>query len=66
MIVARLGLFEEEEYFEVDESLRGDEGVPQVDFSAGSSAAPSPPSASSGAPADADGDGAADPPPPPV
>ena len=67
MIVARLGNFQEEEFFEVDDSLRGDEGVPQVDFSAGAgSGTPAPPAAGAGAPADADGDGAADPPPPPV
>ena len=66
MIVARLGNFEEEEFFEVDDSLRGDEGVPQVDFSAGAGGTPAPPAAGAGAPADADGDGAADPPPPPV
>jgi hypothetical protein len=67
MIVARLGNFQEEEFFEVDDALRGDEGVPRVDFSAGAgSGAPSPPAAGAGAPADADGDGAADPPPPPV
>jgi LemA protein len=33
MIVARFGHFEPEEFFEVDESLRGDAGVPRVDFS---------------------------------
>ena len=33
MIVARFGNFETEEFFEVDESLRGDAGVPKVDFS---------------------------------
>jgi LemA protein len=67
MIVARLGNFQEEEFFEVDDSLRGDEGVPRVDFSAGAgSGSAGPPAAGAGAPADADGDGAADPPPPPV
>ena len=67
MIVARLGNFQEEEFFEVDDSLRGDEGVPRVDFSAGAgSGSAAPPAAGAGAPADADGDGAADPPPPPV
>jgi LemA protein len=65
MIVARFGNFEEEEFFEVDESLRGDEGVPQVDFSTGPGSTPSPPTSSAGAAADADDDGAADPPPPP-
>ena len=33
MIIARFGNFETEEFFEVDESLRGDAGVPRVDFS---------------------------------
>src|SRR4051794_38568031 len=33
MIVARFGNFELEEFFEVDDSLRGDAGVPRVDFS---------------------------------
>jgi LemA protein len=32
MIVARMFSFQEEEFFEVDESLRGDAGVPQIDF----------------------------------
>lgn len=65
MIVARLGGFEEEEFFEVEDALRGDEGVPKVDFSSGSSSTPAPPAAGAGAPADTDGDGIADPPPPP-
>jgi LemA protein len=64
MIVARLGGFKEEEFFEVEDALRGDEGVPKVDFSAGP-ATPAPPAAGSGSPADSDGDGVADPPPPP-
>jgi LemA protein len=63
MIVARIGGFHEEEFFEVDDALRGDEGVPQVDFSA--KQAPPAPTATTGAPADRDGDGTADPPPPP-
>ena len=63
--------FKEEQFFEVDESLRGDAGVPQVDFggdapgvsfgdgspAAPSAAAPSPPAAT---PAPAE-----EPPPPP-
>ena len=32
MIIARMFTFQEEEFFEVDESLRGDAGVPRVDF----------------------------------
>jgi LemA protein len=35
MIVARFGHFELEEFFEVEESLRGDEGVPRVSFEQG-------------------------------
>jgi len=42
MIIARTFGFKEEEFFEVDESLRGDAGVPKVDFG---------PAAASGAPA---------------
>jgi LemA protein len=34
MIIARMFGFKEEEFFEVDESLRGDAGVPKVDFAA--------------------------------
>ncbi len=67
MVVAKVAGFTEEEFFEVDDALRGDEGVPKVDF-AGSSggAAPAPPAAGAGALADTDGDGTADPPPPPA
>ena len=32
MLVARMFTFQEEEFFEVDEALRGDAGVPKVDF----------------------------------
>jgi hypothetical protein len=66
-----VGGFEEEEFFEVEDAVRGDEGVPRVDFSPDAppatpaSAAPAPPSSEAGAPADRDGDGVADPPPPP-
>ncbi|HEX4941336.1 MAG TPA: LemA family protein, partial [Actinomycetota bacterium] len=34
-VVANLFHFEEEEFFEVEEALRGDEGVPKVSFEAG-------------------------------
>jgi LemA protein len=34
-VVANLFHFEEEEFFEVEEALRGDEGVPRVSFEAG-------------------------------
>jgi LemA protein len=62
MIVARFGNFEPEEFFEVDGSLRGDAGVPKVDFSSMSSSAPAvpPPSAPTEQPAAGDA-----PPPPP-
>jgi LemA protein len=67
MIVANVGNFELEEFFEVDESLRGDAGVPKVDFSTMSGSASTtlaappvePPSAPSGS-----GGGGAPPPPP--
>jgi len=71
MIVARMTGFKEEEFFEVDESLRGDAGVPQVDFGAAAPtpAAPSPaPAATPEPPAEASDDPAeppADEPPPP-
>lgn len=61
MIVARFGGFKEEEFFEVDESLRGDAGVPKVDFSGMSSGGATPPSA----PPEAPSSGAEEPPPPP-
>jgi LemA protein len=62
MIVARFGNFEPEEFFEVDESLRGDAGVPKVDFPSMSSPAPTTPPASASEPP-ATGEA---PPPPPV
>jgi LemA protein len=76
MIVAKMFGFEEEEFFEVDESLRGEEGVPKVDFAAAPApAAPAPeapapePEPSEPAPPRADEDDAEDsdevPPPPP-
>jgi LemA protein len=34
-VIANLFHFEEEEFFEVEEALRGDEGVPKVSFEAG-------------------------------
>lgn len=61
MIVARFGGFKEEEFFEVDESLRGDAGVPKVDFSGMSSGGATPPSA----PPAASSSEAEEPPPPP-
>jgi hypothetical protein len=72
MIVARFGNFPLEEFFEVDESLRGDAGVPKVDFSsmgqpAGAQpAAPSAPAEPPAAPpAGGGGTGGSTPPPPP-
>jgi len=76
MIIARMFGFKEEEFFEVDEALRGEEGVPKVSFgdvakaadqatSAAPSAPPPAPSEGSGVPADPDGDGDADMPPAP-
>jgi LemA protein len=63
MVVARFGHFELEEFFEVDESLRGDAGVPNVDFS--SLSTPTPPAppdeASTG-----QGEASTQPPPPPA
>jgi LemA protein len=70
MIIARFGNFELEEFFEVDESLRGDAGVPRVDFSqmgqpaAAQPAAPSVP-AEPPAPPPAEGPGGSSTPPPP-
>jgi LemA protein len=66
MIVANFGHFELEEFFEVDESLRGDAGVPKVDFSSMSSGAPSEPAAPPASPpAEPPASGGAAPPPPP-
>ena len=68
MIVANVGNFELEEFFEVDESLRGDAGVPKVDFSSMSSGAPPAPAtppASSPTEPPASGGGSDAPPPPP-
>lgn len=78
MIIARMFGFREEEFFEVEESLRGDAGVPKVDFAAmgGGSPAPAPapastPAASSPAsdipapPAEGSGDDDVPPPPSP-
>ncbi len=66
MIVANVGHFEPEEFFEVDESLRGDAGVPQVDFSSLSTPAPSAsePDAAPPTPPAAGGGGQSPPPPP--
>jgi LemA protein len=64
MIVANFGNFELEEFFEVDESLRGDAGVPKVDFSTMSGSAPPVPPAEPPAPSTTGGGDA--PPPPPA
>jgi len=71
MIVARFGNFELEEFFEVDESLRGDAGVPKVDFSsmgqpaATQPAAPAAPAEPPAAPPAGGTGGSSAPPPPP-
>ena len=67
MIMARFGHFELEEFFEVDEALRGDAGVPKVDFSSLSNPTPAAPAAGSeepAPPAPPGGSGQAPPPPP--
>jgi LemA protein len=71
MIVARFGNFEPEEFFEVDESLRGDAGVPKVDFSSMGEAAaqptapPAPAEPPMAPPSGSGGSGGSTPPPPP-
>jgi hypothetical protein len=64
MIVANLGHFEPEEFFEVDEALRGDAGVPRVDFSSLSNPAPAPAAEAEPAPPAPPASGQAPPPPP--
>jgi len=70
-IIASMFNFEEEEFFEVDESLRGEAGVPQVDFTSeapgvrfGESPAGSATSAPPAAPTARTGDDDVPPPPP--
>ena len=73
MIIARFGNFQTEEFFEVDDSLRGDAGVPKVDFSsmgapgaAQPTAAPATPAEPPAAPPSGSGaSGGTTPPPPP-
>ena len=73
MIIARFGNFQTEEFFEVDDSLRGDAGVPKVDFSsmgapgaAQPTAAPATPAEPPAAPPSGSGaSGGTAPPPPP-
>ena len=73
MIIARFGNFQTEEFFEVDDSLRGDAGVPKVDFSsmgapgaAQPTAAPAVPAEPPAAPPSGSGaSGGTTPPPPP-
>jgi LemA protein len=66
MVVARFGHFENEEFFEVDEALRGDAGVPRVDFSNLSNPTPAAPAETESVPPPpASGSGGQAPPPPP-
>jgi len=69
MIIARTFGFKEEEFFEVDESLRGDAGVPKVDFggaaASGAPATPSAPEAATPEPPVETEDDVPEPPPPP-
>jgi LemA protein len=69
MIIARTFGFKEEEFFEVDESLRGDTGVPKVDFggaaTSGAPATPSAPEAATPEPPVETEDDVPEPPPPP-
>ncbi len=72
MIIARFGNFQTEEFFEVDDSLRGDAGVPKVDFSsmgapgsAQPTAAPATPAEPPAAPPSGSGGGGGTTPPPP-
>jgi LemA protein len=62
MIIASMFGFKAEEFFEIDEGLRGDAGVPKVDFSAASGAAP----AAAPEPPAPTADDAESPPPPPA
>ena len=64
MIVANFGHFEPEEFFEVDEALRGDAGVPRVDFSSLSYPAPAPAPEAEPAPPAPPASGQTPPPPP--
>jgi LemA protein len=67
MVVARFGHFENEEFFEVDEALRGDAGVPRVDFSNLSNPTPAGPAETESVPPPpASGSGGQAPPPPPA
>jgi LemA protein len=67
MIVARMFNFAEEEFFEVDEALRGDAGVPRVDFAGGAPGVTfgGQTQAEPAAPASSGGDEPPPPPPPP-
>jgi LemA protein len=73
-LVAGMFNFEEEEFFEVDEALRGEEGVPRVSFEPGApgvsfgspAEAPTAPPAAPSAGSEPPAPGSAPPPPPPV
>ena len=68
-LIARWFGFQEEEFFEVDDALRGDAGVPRVDFSAGapgvSFGAGAPGSAAPAVPPPSEPEAVEPPPPPP-
>jgi len=64
MIVANFGHFQAEEFFEVDEALRGDAGVPKVDFSSLSNPTPAAASTEPAPPAPPAAGGQTPPPPP--
>ena len=72
MFIARMFSFKEEEFFEVDESMRGEAGVPRVNFTGGGpavsfgdpDAAPTAPAPETAPPVSDEG-GAEPPPPPP-
>jgi LemA protein len=65
MIVANFGHFQLAEFFEVDEALRGDAGVPKVDFSSLSNPTPTAASTEPAPPAPPAAGGGQTPPPPP-
>jgi LemA protein len=67
-VIANMFRFEEEEFFEVDEALRGDEGVPRVSFAPGAPGVSfgTPPGAATAPPAGSEPGPSGDVPPPPA